>query len=382
MSKTNHQAYIGRGAKEHLLEVLTDLEVSRVLIVHGQQSFSKSGARDLILPYLKNLHIAYFSDFTENPILGDAEKLVRQILSFQPDLIIAVGGGSAMDIAKAARAITYLEIDYVAALKTNQVADSFPCPLLAIPTTAGTGSEATHFSVIYHQQKKYSLTSAQLLPEYAIVDPLFSLKMPPYVRACTAMDAFCQAIESYWAVQATEKSRLYAEKAILLIKENALAAMQEKGIAAKACMAEAAYYAGCAINISKTTAPHALSYWLTMRYHIPHGHAVSLNIGRFLWAHGNLDKTLLLNGHLNNTIHTDTMRRLYNLLGCKDGSEAYRWIIQFMKQMDLLTDWKALNLNAEKIIEELICEVNVERMQNNPIKFTQEQLRSLLVKVL
>ena len=382
MLASNHTAFIGLNARENIREILINENAENILVVHGKQSYQLSGADNLLQPFLADKKVSYFSNFTENPNLTELQDLVIELRSQQPDLLMAVGGGSAMDIAKAGRALTYSALALDDAIERNQIAKRFPCQMIAIPTTAGTGSEATHFAVIYKGSKKYSLAAPEMLPDYAIIDPMFSSNMPDYLRACTLMDALCQAIESFWSVQSTKESESYAEKAITLIRDNAIIAMETSQFTAKSRIAEAAYYAGRAINISKTTAAHALSYWLTSRYHIPHGHAVALNISRFLFSHDcssdNFSSEIALNGSLTLETHRFNMQRLFQLLGVADGTEAARWVINLMRKLGLKTHWHEFGLDAKQIATELIKEANLERMKNNPLQLNKQQLYALL----
>ena len=155
-------------------------------------------------------------------------------------------------------------------------------PLVAVPSTAGTGSEATHFAVIYKENVKYSIAHPYLLPNCAIVDAQFTFELPPYITACSGFDALCQAIESFWSVQASEISKGYAREAIIKIRENLLNSIRESNQKSRQQMAHAALLSGKAINITKTTAPHAISYPFTSLYKISHGHAVSLSLEKFI----------------------------------------------------------------------------------------------------
>ena len=156
-------------------------------------------------------------------------------------------------------------------------------PLVCIPTTAGTGSEATHFAVIYVDGKKKSIASQQLLPDVVILDPQLTDNMPAYVSACSGFDALCQA--TYWSRAATPLSQLYAALTIKVLIVELPQAVNSNSRLVRDKMQMAANWAGKAINISKTTAPHAMSYVITQEFGIPHGHAVALTLGKFFTLH-------------------------------------------------------------------------------------------------
>ena len=198
-----------------------------------------------------------FSDFGSNPLYESVCKGVEEFNSSGCDTIVAVGGGSSIDVAKCIKLY---------------------CPsepkLIAIPTTAGTGSESTRYAVAYRNGEKQSITHESIIPDYAILEPSVLDSLPLYQKKCTMMDALCQAIESWWSVNATEASRVLSRQAIELIMAN-WEAYIFKGLNSREIM-RAANIAGQAINITQTTAPHAFSYKLTSLFGLPHGHAVAL----------------------------------------------------------------------------------------------------------
>ena len=198
-----------------------------------------------------------FSDFGSNPLYESVCKGVEEFNSSGCDTIVAVGGGSSIDVAKCIKLY---------------------CPsepkLIAIPTTAGTGSESTRYAVVYRNGEKQSITHESIIPDFAILEPSVLDSLPLYQKKCTMMDALCQAIESWWSVNATEASRVLSRQAIELIMAN-LEAYIFKGLNSREIM-RAANIAGQAIDITQTTAPHAFSYKLTSLFGLPHGHAVAL----------------------------------------------------------------------------------------------------------
>lgn len=256
--------FVGRGSIDKLKRVLDDINPKKLLVFTGKKSFETyADSFKAILSTVEN--VTYYNKFSTNPDIKEVNTAISD-LGMDFDLIISVGGGSVIDFAKAFRYLSELSVKMV-----------------AIPTTAGTGSESTQFAVVYEEEKKLSLDDLSILPEYSICDSEFLKTNSKYLKACTAMDAFCQAIESFWAVRSTPESRVYAEKAITLCKDNIelfVNSDKEDRESIEDFMMMASHMAGKAINISRTTAAHALSYYLTKRYGIPHGHAVALNIQR------------------------------------------------------------------------------------------------------
>jgi alcohol dehydrogenase len=338
-----------------------------ILLVSGKNSYKKSGAKKIIDDKLKNENVVVFNNFSPNPKLEDAITGTKIARENDIQIIIAVGGGSVIDMAKLIKSF-YLspgnEKDISAGNKN--VIDPY-IPLIVIPTTAGPGSEATHFAVVYIQDKKFSLAASCLLPEVVILDGSLVLSGNKYQKSCNVLDATAQAIESYWASSSTEESRKYSLAALNLgwIEiENFIKPTCSPQNAQN--MLEAANLAGKAINISKTTAAHAWSYAFTSFYDIPHGHAIWLTLPAIFETHifvkdtdvtdprgpeylkkimKNLNKTMSLN----------------NDISFKNQLESVLDILGVESQMELL------GVNTQEKRKTVSNLVNIERMSNNPV---------------
>ncbi len=242
-------------------------------------------------------------------------------------------------------------------------------PLVAIPTTSGSGSEATHFAVIYIDGKKFSLAHQFMLPGYTIIDPELTYRTGPYQTAVSGMDALCQAVESYWSVNSTEQSREFASEAvrtILVALEDAVLVNSRK---AKQKMAHAAHYAGKAINITKTTAPHALSYTLTSRYSIPHGHAAALMLGKFFLINESHGEALI--DRRGAAFFSEILSSVYRMFGCSDARSCTELWYQRMKTIGLETDLKRFGIVEQSDYDEIMDTVNPERLSNHPVHLTR-----------
>ncbi len=227
--------------------------------------------------YLDNLpaqgiEVFHFSDFTPNPQYESVVEGVKQFCARPCDAILAVGGGSAMDVAKCIK--LYATMDHTYSYLAQELKDN-SIRLLALPTTAGTGSEATRYAVIYANGEKQSVTHDSCIPSVAIFDASVLDTLPIYQKKATLLDTMAHSIESIWARHATEESVAYAKEAIGLVLANKEAYLAGDKTTHTA-MLKAANLAGKAINITATTAGHAMSYKLTSLYGIPHGHAAGL----------------------------------------------------------------------------------------------------------
>ncbi|USG61997.1 phosphonoacetaldehyde reductase [Sneathiella marina] len=369
--------HIGRGAIANLSLEIERLGSKNIFLVTGKKSFHDSGAKQLLDTALKDRKVFYFNDYTSNPTLDQAIKGAVEFKAKKYDLIIAVGGGSAIDIAKTINAIqAHSGREKEIATGKDKVSNEL-CPLIAIPTTCGTGSEATHFAVIYVDGVKYSLASDQLMPDVSIVDACFVDNLPQYISACTGFDALCQAVESYWSANATSESKLYASQAIKILIKDLTEAVSMGHKEKRTSVVQAAHLAGKAINISKTTAPHALSYGITKEFGLPHGHAAAITLGLFFELHAQ-ENIQGYNHNVTPSSFAKTMRDLYVLLNVKNATAAKdRWYA-IMKACGLSIKLDTTKVNSSKVIDRIIEQVNVERLSNHPIQLTPEMIRKTL----
>jgi alcohol dehydrogenase class IV len=369
--------HVGDGCIARLQGIIEQSAAQRVLIVTGRESYRESGAEAALAPYLHGLQVRRFCDFAINPRLEDIERGLAVVREFRPHLVVAIGGGSVLDMAKLINVLAVQAASAADLITGVAVLNGRGVPLVAIPTTAGTGSEATHFAVAYIGETKYSLADPAVLPDYAIVDPALTYRMPPVMTACTGFDALSQAIESFWAVGSSEESRAYSAKAILMLLGALAKAVRAPDAQARRDMSIGAHLAGKAIDIAKTTAAHALSYALTSCYGIPHGHAVALTLGRFFLVHSELDHAQF-NGALTKEALRQRMSQLYGLMGCQDAkASAERWET-LMRDTGLETRLSRVGVKSIAELERLAASVNIERLGNNPVRLDVPRLFQVL----
>ena len=250
---------------EHLLSI----QAHRSFLICGDTTWAKSGAAERVraLSDRSGLDIsARFAAFDPNPKTESVEAAYALARENPPDLLLAIGGGSAIDVAKGV-------LDRFLAEGGAE-----PPLLAAVPTTAGTGSEATRFAVLYKDGKKLSLDRPELRPSLVVLDPALTASLPRYTTACSGLDAIAQAIEALWAVRSTPESDAFAEEALTLLLPALPAAVKTGDATARTAMLRGANLAGRAIDITRTTAAHAFSYAFTSAHRIPHGHAVWLSL--------------------------------------------------------------------------------------------------------
>mgnify|MGYP001071343725 CR=1 FL=1 len=367
----------GIGALSQLSEIRAQFKAEKVMLVTGKESYAASGAKSIVDTALKDDTVLQFSDFDVNPKIEDAERGVALAIEAGIDLIVGVGGGSVMDMAKLIKAF-YSTPDKTKELARGELAMTNPgIPMVLVPTTAGSGSEATHFAVVYIGLDKYSLASQLLLPDAVILDGSLINSATHYQKACNGLDALAQAIESAWAAGSTEQSREYSFRAVSLCAEYLKDVLVSDATDdALQGMMEASNLAGKAINISKTTAAHAWSYAITSHYKVPHGHAVWLTLPSIFEMHATASPDNVTDprgiGHFN-----EIMKRLMNIWGISVATESARHLKSYLKEINVESDLTNIGADTTKKREFLSKQVNMQRMSNNPVGLVKKNIEQI-----
>lgn len=368
----------GPGSSAELGGILTRLGARSVFLVTGRASYAGSGAEAALAAALEGRRVVRFCEFEPNPTVDEVERGVGLFSSDPCDVLVAVGGGSVLDMAKLVNACAASEGEVPAQLR-NEVALAPGVPLVAIPTTAGSGAEATHFATVYVEGEKYSTVDEGMRPTEVILDAQLTATLPAALSASTGIDALAQGIESYWSVSANEQSLADAREAVQLATRSLVAATCNPDEASRRDMLEAAHRAGRAIDRSRTTAPHALSYALTLGFGVPHGHAVGLTLGAvFAWnAHTGA-------GDLSDPRGSEwvgaRMGELCRLLDCSDGDAARTALDGLMGKLGLETRLRALGVSRSDL-PALARSVNEERLANNPRRLPPEAVGQVLESI-
>lgn len=307
-----------------------------------------------------------FSDFTPNPLYEQVCNGIELLKQSKCDTILAVGGGSAIDVAKCIKLAVLAKEGNAAIIpplvSTRVECDGTKLPFIAIPTTAGTGSESTHNAVMYYEGAKQTVTNDGVLPDYAVLEPSVLKTLPLYQKKCTMMDALCQGIESWWSVNSTKESYEYSRKTVELIIANWRKYIFENDDEAAAQIMLAANYGGRAINITQTTAAHAFSYKITSLYKLPHGHAVAVGLP-VIWGYmlGNMDKCIDVRGQ---DYLVDIFNQIAHSMECNSPQQAIDLFREMMKDMDLKNP---VSDNKDEDLQVLSSSVNPVRLKNNPV---------------
>ncbi len=338
--------------------------LKKVLLVCGK-SFQRSSA----FAFLKESDVAFclFESFTPNPDIDEVKAGIALFEAEGCDAVLAAGGGSAIDVAKCIKLLCKVrEKDYF----NKEAYQDTGIFLAALPTTAGTGSESTHFAVVYRKGEKQSVAHESLLPHAAILDASLLSSLPPYQKSCSMMDALCQAIESHWSLRATEESRAFSQKAIRLILRHGESFVFDNDPAAAEKILTAANLAGRAINITTTTAPHAMSYQLTKLYSLPHGHSVSLCLGP-VWEE-----------MLSRPEGLEAAQKEFASIALAMGEATPQDALKrFRKLVEVFGFASPKARDREKELSHLVSSVNPARLSNHPAKFSAQTLRRLYERI-
>lgn len=349
-----------------------------ILLVTGSASYEASGARLLLAPLLEGREVTRVFDFQTNPQKSDLCRILDEISGINFSAIIAVGGGSVIDVAKLIKCFSQASDQIDKVLCSDREAKPSSAALFALPTTAGSGSEATQFAVLYDGDVKHSIAHPKLLPDAAWLLPSILSSVPRDIAAAAALDAFCQGVESYWSIHSTDESKNLARRAICLTWEFMLPAVIDHDKAAIREMAKAACLAGMAINLTKTTAPHALSYALTIHFGLMHGHAVGLmlpDIYKYNEAVGNEDVL----DHRGVEYVRRVMTEIAMMLSCSSVTDAAEAIRERIKNLGLPNSLSAAGITNKKQHELIIKDgFNPDRVNNNPRKLSIQGLHSIL----
>ena len=318
--------------------------------------------------------IIRFSDFKPNPLYESVVKGVKLLREEKCDSIVAVGGGSSMDVAKCIKLYSELPGNGEDGSWLTEKTVPNNIPFLAMPTTAGTGSEATRYAVIYYDGKKQSITNESFIPETVLMDSNCLKSLPLYQKKATMCDALCHAIESIWSINSTEESIVFSKEAIRGILSNmeGYLANTEEG---NAGMLMAAHLAGKAINITQTTAGHAMCYKITSMFGCAHGHAAIL-CDRILypWMLDHINQCTDSRGELH---LKKTLDEIGQALGCKNALTGTKKLSEIFSKLNL-----EIPIATEEQFRELKSSVNPVRLKNHPIAMDEKTIDSLYHSIL
>ena len=354
---------------------INDKSFKKIFILCGKKSFVTSGADIFFNKLFEKKKIKLFYKNSELPIFEELIEIIKNIKTFKPDLILAVGGGAVIDYAKIANVVE-IRND----LKDLIVNYSYPfkdkyTKLAVIPTTAGSGAEVTSNAVIYLNGIKYSFESELLIPDNFFLIPEFLISAPNKIKASAGFDAIAQALESLISKKSNDQSVKYASESLKVSLNSYISFLNDPNLKNATEMSIASNLAGKAISISKTTAPHAVSYPFTSLFNISHGHAVGLFFENFFDFNFN---------NLNRSETSFNLKKrfdlIFNLLDVKNINDFNSKISLIKKQAKLDDNLNNLNINVEESYGKIIRGINLLRLGNNPVKIDRSDIYKIISK--
>lgn len=365
-------------ARDNYIELdqwIRDNGVKKILLVcDGSIRFQKDFNAHLEEMEKFGVELIGFHDFQPNPLYENVQAGVKLFRDEHCDAIIAVGGGSAMDVAKCIKLYAPLEGDGEDGCWLNVDYVPNDVPFLAMPTTAGTGSEATRYAVIYYEGAKQSVTSESFIPGTVLLDPNCLKTLPLYQKKATSMDALCHAIESFWSVNSTEESKGYSREVIKLVMKH-LDGYLNNTDEGNAGMLIAANTAGKAINITQTTAGHAMCYKITSLFKSAHGHAALLcDHVLYTWMVENTDKCIDPRGE---EYLKETLGEIAAAMGCESAAAGAKKLNDIFIALDL-----EIPTATDEQFDQLKTSVNPVRLKNHPVALDVDTIDMLYHKML
>lgn len=328
-------------------------------------SFHRKGIADRLISDSEGRIICMYHNISPNPQVSECQTCIDVIRENSCDFVVALGGGSVLDCAKAAAAMSTEERPAGDYMVKGASMPQKSLPLIAVPTTAGTGSEITSVAVLSDHEKgiKAPLSCDAFYPAAAIIDPELTYSVPPHITACTGMDVLCHALEAYWSRYHQPACDALSVHALKLVFANLRTVCSEpENAGAREKMAEASVMAGMAFAIPKTTSAHACSYPLTNLLGIAHGEACALTIDYFL--------------HINAAHDDGRLQELAVLLGFGSVDRLEAELISLKKDIGIMPDLKGFDIDDE-MFNRLVRDSRHPNLLNNPVEITDAMLTEL-----
>ncbi|TQR18230.1 iron-containing alcohol dehydrogenase [Psychrobacillus soli] len=367
----------GNGAISKLTEIIKENEFQNVLVI-TDKGISSAGIIDIVVPSIREANITIYDGTLPNPTISNCEEAYKLYKENNVDVVVGIGGGSPLDVAKA-----------VALLATNGGSiDDYEgigkfkndlLPLIAIPTTAGTASEVTNFTVITDEERQYKLTvgGSRLAARWAIIDPELTYGLPPHITAATGLDALVHAIESYTSKEANDITKTLAREATRKIGKYLRQAVYDgDNIIAREEMMMGSLLAGLAFNNTRLGNCHAMSHPISAVYAVPHGVANAILIPYVMKFNSYAAPDLYRH------IGEDLGGNIEGLTVTEQAINAANIVRQLSIDIGLPTDLQSFNVTEEKIdllTRDAMLSGNI---LVNPRKTSAEDIKNLYRKAI
>ena len=344
-------------------------QTKTIFLITGRRSMRQTGLYDKLLKLLQNYDVFLFDNVESGPTAHTLNDALAEFKKKPADVILAVGGGSVMDLGKAVAVLANNEgklADYQSGAKLLHDA----VPYIAVPTTIGTASEMTVWSVIINSEgpyvgKRKSFSDPKMYPKLAVIDPQLTLSLPLKETMGTALDILSSSVESIWSRKANPISTVFA---VAALKGAAVAIPKVVNDlhdpVAKEELALACLYSGFAVSNSRTGMPHKISYPLTSHFRLQHGAACALTLPFFLEFYGEKD--------------VPAVKVVVDALGASDYKEAANILRSLVEMCDMPTRLSMIGVDVPTI-DYIVHEAYVpEAQQEDPIRLSRDDLKSIL----
>jgi phosphonate metabolism-associated iron-containing alcohol dehydrogenase len=327
----------GSGSLARLPELFAGLPGHVTLVTDGG-IMAELGIQERVKELLGDRELSIYDDVEPNPEVSQAQRAADFAREHGAEVILGIGGGSALDTAKIVAATVRNGGDVMAILDQQRTITEASLPTVMVPTTAGTGSEVTRWGSLWNHEKKlkFSMEGPGMYPTHALLDPDLTLSLPPVYTAATGMDALSHAMEAYWNRNANPISDVYALEAIRRIFEALPLVTNNPGnVQHRARMQYASLLAGLAFSNTKTAAAHSLSYPMTLNFGVIHGQASSITLPALL--------------KFNAEASLERMSALAKAVGGNSIDSGARRIQVLLQRVGLKTSLSELGIDAEGI---------------------------------
>ena len=379
--KMPHAVYSGENSLENIKTIILENKVNK-LAVFTDKGIESAGLLDYPMNFVKEtgVEVIILDELPAEPTYSEVQKLVDQFKESKADFIMAVGGGSVIDTAKLASILVTDEYGVYELLDQPKLAKKC-IKTLVIPTTAGTGAEATPNAIVAvpERELKIGIVNEEMISDYVILDAIMIKKLPRKIAAATGVDALAHAIECFTGNKANTFSDLFALEALDIILSNIIPACDDaEAMDAKNKMQIASFYAGVAITASGTTAVHALSYPLGGKYHIAHGVSNAILLAPVMRFNEPVCRTKFAIAY-DRCVHGEKT--------CTSMEEKSEFIIKqlehIVKHLDIPTSLSTFGVPASDLDVLVKAGMEVTRLlDNNMRKVTPEDAREIYKQIL
>ncbi len=376
---SSSRTVMGNGSREQLGSLLVNYKLSSLVIL-TDEGIEKSGIADEVSAFITKagIELHTIADLPREPGVPDVDRVVERVKQLNPDGVVAIGGGSVLDIGKLCSVLVRSDATVLELLDGKDVPRHATFTAL-IPTTAGTGAEATKNAIIAipSRNTKGAVVHERLLPDLVLLDPGLTLSLPPGITATTGMDALCHAMECYLSKKANALSDLLALDAIKRIARSLRKVMGDgRDIEARSDMLLASYYSGMCITLSGTNAVHALSYPLGATYHIPHGQSNAM-----------LLPYVMEQNVAAMPVKTEKVAECFGFDKRNDRQDPADYLVKELHTLlsDLaintsLSDFGVKQTDMDTLIQS--AHQNRRLMDNNPVDLTKEQVGAIYAQLM